>query len=418
MIPGRRKVLLATLAAALPRPILSSVKARVVIVGGGFGGAACARTLKTLSPDIDVRLLEPRPSFYTGMYCNTAISGLSELGDVVQSPGALSQLGVEWIHDQAREIDPVTRSIRLASGTSLSADFIVVSPGISIDASRIDGYSAAGANAFAHAWQGDEQVRRMRQQLDALHDGATILIAAPPDPYRCPPGPYERASLMAWRMASTGRRCKILIADSKDDFTKRGLFQLGWDTLYPGRIEWISRASGGDVVAVDAARRSLRLANGEILRPDLACIVPVQRAGQIAIRSGLTDASGWCPVHPQDFESSLHRDVYVIGDASAAHPMPKSAFCAIGHGRQAAIAIAARVRGDSIPDPTFLNTCYSLLAPDYAISVSSVYGVTDDRIATLSSGTSPLSGSRELRSREARYAHALYAQITRDTFGS
>lgn len=417
MNPRRRQVLLAGAAAALPLPSLGRVKARVAIVGGGFGGASCAKALLQMHSNIEVVLIEPREAFYTGMYCNAAISGITELGDVVQSPAAIARQGVQWLRDAVSEIDPVKKSLRLASGKTLGADFIVLSPGVSIDASRIQGYSPAIAERMPHAWLGDHPVADLRRRLDRLDDGATIVIAAPPNPYRCPPGPYERASLMAWRMASTSRRCKILIADSKDDFTKRALFQLGWDTLYPGRIEWIPRADGGELISINAADNSVLLANGERIKADLHCVIPAQRAARIAIRSGLTDASGWCPIHAEDFESSLHRDIHVIGDATSAHPMPKSAFCANAQGKQVALAIHARVRGAAVPHPTYLNTCYSLLTPDHAISVTSVFGVEDGLIQTLSSGTSPLSGDATLRAEEARYAHALYAQMTRDSFG-
>ena len=410
-------MLLAGLSALLPMPLLSAPSARVTIIGGGFGGATCARILRRYAPEIEVTLIEPRAAFYTGIYCNAAITGVTELGDVIQSPAATEQLGVRWIQQAALEIDPVRKRIRLDDGRSLDADFVVLSPGIEMIWNRIEGINAANSDHMPHAWLGDAQVLLMKRRLRALEDGSTIVIAAPPNPYRCPPGPYERASLFAWQMMHSARRCKIIIADAKDDFSKRVLFQLGWDTLYPNRIEWVPRAQGGEVVSVDHQRNTVHLANGERIHADLVNLIPPQRAAGIAHHSGLTDASGWCPIFPESFESSLHAGVHVIGDAAAAQPVAKSAFSAHVQGTQVALSIAARVRGEHVSDPTYLNTCYSLLAPDYGISISSVYTASDGYVGTRHTGISPLSGDRALRAREAQYAHALYAQITRNSFG-
>lgn len=418
MNPRRRQLLLAACAAGFPLRVGAgrAVSARVVVIGGGFGGAACAGTLRQLAPDIAVTLIEPRRYFYTGPSTNAAIASACSEGDIVRGPAGLAALGVRWIEQRAVALDPVTRRVRTADGAVHEADRVVLSPGVAMRWEGIGGLDAQRSEHMPHAWLGDAQVARLREHFEALRDGATIAIAAPANPYRCPPGPYERASLMAWRLRQTGRsRCKILLCDAKDDFTKRALFQTGWDTLYPGMIEWIPRASGGDVLAIEG--RALRLQNGARLRPDLTSLIPPQRAADIARDADLTDETGWCPVHPANFESTRHAGIHVIGDAAAAQPMPKSAFSANSQAKLVALSIAAELVGRPAPEPKLVNTCYSLLAPDYGISVGGLYGVVSGRLSTLNDGMSPPGASREVRAREALYAHQWYEQITRNTFG-
>ena len=419
---SRRALLAAGLAALLPLPPRASASpapiGRVLIVGGGFGGSACARTLRRLDPRIEVRLIEPRARFYTGPYSNAAIAGLCAEGDVVHGPTRLADDGVHWIAQRAIEIDPVRRSLRTEDGTVHAADRIVLSPGVAMRWDGVEGLDARSSDRMPHGWLGDHQVTDLRARFDALPDGAQIVISAPANPYRCPPGPYERASLMAWRLQQRGhRRTRIRILDAKDDFTKRALFQLGWDALYPGVIEWVPRAAGGELQAVDAGGSALRLHGGERLRADLACVIPPQRAAAIAQAADLVDESLWCPVDPASFESLRQPGMHVIGDACIAQPMPKSAFSANSQAKLVALHIAATFAGRALPEPRLVNTCYSLLAPDYGISVGGLYGVVSGRLSTLNDGTSPLVASRELRAREANYAQHWYEHITRDTFG-
>lgn len=419
---SRRHLLLAGLsAAALPSFAFAAkapVRARIVIVGGGFGGATCARQLRRLMPGADLTLIEPRTHFFTGPSTNAALASVCAEGDIVRGLSALEDLGVRWVREAAVGLDPVARRLTTASGATFAADRIVVSPGVAMRWDRIAGLDAATSERMPHAWLGDAQVSQLRARIEALHDGATLAISAPANPYRCPPGPYERASLIAWRLlARKKKRCKILLLDAKDDFTKRTLFQLGWDTLYPGMVEWVPHAKGGEVVAVDARRGTLTLQNGSRVRADLASVVPPQRAADIAKAGDLVDESGWCPVNPASFESTRHAGVHVIGDASIAQPMPKSAFSANSQGKLVALSIAAAFAGQPAPEARLVNTCYSLLAPDYGISVGGLYGVVSGRLSTLNDGMSPLGAARDVRAREAAYAHEWYEQITRDTFG-
>lgn len=414
-----RAAAFAAFAAAVP-PLHAARRAtaRVVIVGGGFAGAACARTLRRFAPDIAVTLVEPRRTFITGPMSNAMLAGLLSERDVTHGPAALERDGVRWVRRHAADIDPVRRRVRLDGGGTLDADCLVVAPGIALRHDAIPGLDARASERMPHAWLGDAQFRLLRKRLHALRDGGTVAIAVPQNPYRCPPGPYERASLVAGWLAQHRPRSKLLLLDAKDDFSKRALFQTAWDVRYPGRIEWIPRAAGGELVSVDARAGTLALARGDRIAPALANVIPPQRAARIVRDADLADASGWCPVHAADFQSQRHAGVYVIGDASIAQPMPKSATAAHSQAVLCALAIAAHLHGTPGPDPRLMNTCYSLVAPDYGISVGGLYGAADGRLAADSEGTSPLAGDAALRALEAAQAHEWYRGIVRDSFGA
>lgn len=411
-------VALATMSAAAPRLSASSVAARVAIVGGGFAGAACARTLRRFAPSIAVTLVEPRTQFVTGPMSNAMLTGLLPRRAVTHGPGALEREGVRWLRERAVDIDPVTRRVYLDGGGRLDADVLVVAPGIALRPDTIAGLDARARRRMPHGWLGDPQFDLLRRRLHALRDGDTVAIAVPQNPYRCPPGPYERASLFAHWLAAHRPRSKLLLLDAKDDFSKRALFQTAWDLRYPGRIEWIPRAAGGEVVAVDARRGTLQLARGDRVAVGLGNVIPPQQAGAIAFAADLVDASGWCPVHAEDFQSQRHAGIHVIGDASIAHPMPKSATAAHSQATLCALAIIARVLGGPMPEARLVNTCYSLVAPDHGISVGGLYGAVDGKLAAWSEATSPLAGDADLRAREAAQAHAWYRGIVGDTFGA
>ena len=419
---GRRAVAAALAAAVLPVwPAAAPATARVIVIGAGFGGATCAKYLHLLSPSTQVTLIDRRADFLTGPFTNLAIAGLRTVRSITRRTAAIGRSHrVATRQTEVLDIDPVTLTVALADGGSLRADRIVVSPGIAMRWGMIEGLDATAGETMPHAWLGDRQVPALRRRLEALPDGGTVLIGAPANPYRCPPGPYERASLMAHVLKHTGRsRAKILIADAKDDFSKSALFKLEWDTLYPGMIEWIPRTDGGEVVRVDAGTRQVWLrGSNRPQAPDLASIIPAQRAAELATRADLVDESGWCPIDADNFESLRHPRIHVLGDACAGAPMPKSAFAANSQAKLCASAIAAMLRGDAAPRAQLLNTCYSLVSDSQAISVSGLYEASGGKLAVVSEGMSPLSGDEALRRREARQAHAWYDNITDDSFGA
>ena len=393
---------------------------RVVVIGGGFGGASCARYLRRLSSDIAVTLVERDSSFITCPFSNAVLGGLYDMDFITHDYRALSNdHGVEVVHDSAVDVDPDAKTIQLAGGSSLSYDRLVVSPGIDIQWGAIDGYDEAASMTMPHAWKAGEQTTLLRKQLEAMPDGGVVIIAAPANPFRCPPGPYERASLIAHYLKQYKPRSKILIFDAKPGFSKQPLFEQGWQALYPGMIEWIGEVDGGAIESVDAKAMTISPTFGESQRADVVNVIPPQKAGAIAEVAGLTDDNGWCPIDQRTFESRLQEHVHVIGDAATASPMPKSGFAASSQGKVCATAIVASLSEQDMPAPSLVNTCYSLVGPDYGISVAAVYQLADDGIAAVqgAGGVSPKDADGVFRVAESRYAVGWYQSITADIWG-
>jgi NADPH-dependent 2,4-dienoyl-CoA reductase/sulfur reductase-like enzyme len=269
-----------------------------------------------------------------------------------------------------------------------------------------------------HAWRAGEQTLLLRRQLEAMKDGGVVVIAAPANPFRCPPGPYERASLIAHYLKTRKPRSKVLVLDAKDTFSKQRLFLGAWSELYPGLLEWVPLSKGGKVISVDVAARTLVTDFGRH-KADVANVIPPQQAGRIAQAAGVTDRSGWCPIDPVTFESTLQPGIHVIGDAAIAGAMPKSAFAANSQAKTCAIAIAQLLTGAKPALPKLINTCYSLVAPDYAISVAGVYAPSGGQLAEVpgSAGVSPANAPRATRAMEATLADAWFRTITTEVFG-
>jgi sulfide dehydrogenase [flavocytochrome c] flavoprotein subunit len=393
---------------------------RVVVIGGGFGGASCARYLRRLSSDIDVTLVERDSKFMTCPFSNAVLGGLYDIDFITHRYDALrDKYGVKIVHDSAVDIDVDAKKVRLAAGSSLQYDRLVVSPGIDLRWGAIEGYDEAASAIMPHAWKAGEQTMILRRQLEAMPDGGVVIIASPANPFRCPPGPYERASLIANYLKKNKPRSKILIFDAKPKFSKQPLFEQGWQTLYPGMIEWISESEGGAIDAVDVKAMTVNPTFGDPQKGDVINVIPPQKAGSIAEVAGLADENGWCPVDQHTFESRMQQDIHVIGDASIATPMPKSGFAASSQGKVCATAIVASLSGQEMPDPSYVNTCYSLVGPDYGISVAAVYRLGDDGIAAVqgAGGVSPKDVGAEFRLAESRYAVGWYQSITSDIWG-
>ena len=404
-------------------PVLGQAKTaggRVVVIGGGFGGASCARYLRRLSSDIDVTLVERDSKFMTCPFSNAVLGGLYDMDFITHGYEALREkYGVKIVHDSAVDVDAGAKKVRLANGSSLQYDRLVVSPGIDLRWDAIEGYDEAASAAMPHAWKAGEQTTILRRQLEAMPDGGVVVIAPPGNPFRCPPGPYERASLIAHYLKKHKPRSKILIFDAKPKFSKQPLFEQGWQALYPGMIEWISESEGGAIDGVDIKAMTVNPTFGDPQKGDVINVIPPQKAGMIAGVAGLTDDNGWCPVDQRTFESKAQKDIHVIGDAAIATPMPKSGFAASSQGKVCAAAIVASLSGQEMPDPSYVNTCYSLVGPDYGISVAAVYRLGDDGIAAVAGagGVSPKDADAEFRAAESRYAVGWYQSITSDIWG-
>jgi len=392
---------------------------RVVVVGGGFGGATCAKYLKRADQNIQVTLVEPNTKLVTCPFSNAVIGGMRNIDFITQTYDALrTKHGVNVVHDTVTAIDAAGKKVTLKSGKTLPYDRLVVSPGIDFKWTAIAGYSEQAAAVMPHAWKAGPQTTLLQQKLVAMKDGGLVVIVAPPNPYRCPPGPYERASLIAHYLKTHKPKSKVIILDPKDDFSKKGLFMAGWEKLYPGMIEWVPGAKGGEVVSVNT---KTMVVEGKLDKYKAAVVnvIPPQTAGAIALKSGLADDKGWCPVDFKTFESKLHPGIHVIGDASIAGALPKSAYAANSEAKIAASAIVSMFRGEAVADASYVNTCYSLLAPNYGISVAGVYRLTDKGIVPIegSGGVSPMDASAGFREDEAKYATGWYAGITADSWG-
>jgi sulfide dehydrogenase [flavocytochrome c] flavoprotein subunit len=407
------------IAAGVVRQAWTQTQARVVVVGGGFGGATCAKYIRRADAAIEVTLVEPHRQFMTCPFSNAVIAGLRNVASVTYGYDALRQRhGVHVIHASVVGIDPMARRITLDDGSVLAYDRLVLSPGIDLRWGEIEGYDAVASEVFPHAWKAGPQTVLLRQQLEAMPDGGLVLISAPAEPYRCPPGPYERASLIAHYLKTHKPRSKLLILDAKSAFSKQELFRQAWGHLYPGLLEWIPQSQSGRVVRVDTHAYTVST-DFDDYKPAVANIIPPQQAAAVARMAGLDDGKGWCPVRASTFESTVHTGIHVIGDAAIANPMPKSAFSANNQAKTCAAAIVAILRGEAVSTPALMNTCYSLVAPDYGISIAAVYRVVDEKIVTVdsSSGVSPLDAPAEIRALEAEYATSWYANISADTFG-
>tara|TARA_B100000427_G_scaffold300521_1_gene282956 strand:+ start:214 stop:1506 length:1293 start_codon:yes stop_codon:yes gene_type:complete len=407
------------LASGLAAPaVLARAKARVVVVGGGFGGASAAKYLTRFDPGIDVTLVEPSTHFVTCPFSNTVIAGMHDIDDITQNFSAMQRRGVKVVHDLATAIDGARKKVVLSGGAELEFDRCVVSPGIDFRWGVIEGTSPDTAETLPHAWKAGPQTLLLRKQLQAMRDGGTFIISPPVDPFRCPPGPGERISLVAHYLKQHKPKSKIVVLDPKQKFSKQGLFKQGWEKLYPGMIDYHNLDNDGVVRRVDAVAKTLYTDFGEYTG-DVINFIPPQQAAAIAQVSGLADNTGWCPVDHRTFESTLVPGVHVIGDASIASPMPKSGFSASTQGKVCAAAIAALVGGGQPGTPKFVNTCYSLVAPDYGISVAMVYGYDDGKIVKVagSGGLSPMDAPEFDRQQEALYADGWYRSISNDIWG-
>ncbi|MBN9487062.1 MAG: FAD-dependent oxidoreductase [Alphaproteobacteria bacterium] len=415
----RRTLLKLTAAAALaPTVVRAQGAAKVVVVGGGFGGAVCARTLKTMAPAIGVTLVEPNKTYTACPFSNEVIAGLRELKQQEFSYEAIARNGVTVAATTATAVDSAAKIVTLGDGSKLSYDRLVIAPGIDLDWKALPGYDEAAAEKMPHAWKAGPQTALLRRQLEAMEDGGVVVISVPAAPYRCPPAPYERASQIAWYLKAKKPRSKVLLLDAKDSFSQQRLFQAAWTKLYPGMIEWVPLSQGGNVTSVDPATRTFNT-DFDKHKADVANVVPPQKAAAIAQTAGVADRTGWCPVSSIAFESELQPSIHVLGDAALMGAMPKAAFSANAQGKACAAAIVDLLAGRTPAEPRLVSACYNLAAPDYGFSIVGVYRPEKGQFLEVpgAGGTSPIDGDSALRAQEARYAEAGFRVLTAETFG-
>jgi sulfide dehydrogenase [flavocytochrome c] flavoprotein chain len=352
---------------ATPAP----AKARVVVIGGGYGGATAAKYIRLWDPSIDVVLVEREAGFVSCPISNLVLAGYSSMDEISRGYDGLRRHGVTVVRDEVTAIDASRKSVKLARGADIAYERLIVSPGVDFTFSEVEGYeSAMQAGAVLHAWKAGPQTVALRQQLEQMSDGGVYILSVPMAPYRCPPGPYERASMVAAYFKHAKPRSKVLVLDANADVTSKGpLFKRAWGDLYPGILEF-----RGNAKVIGVERGAVR-SEFDTIRGDVLNVVPPHRAGDIAMKSGLiTTNNRWCDVDWRTMESKAVKGVHVIGDATlSASGMPKSASMANNHAKIAAAAVVELLSGRAPQPVKIINTCYSFVSQKEAIRVSSVH---------------------------------------------
>ncbi len=391
-------------------------KGRVVIIGGGAGGASVAHYLKKSAPQLDVTLIEAQAKYTTCFFSNLYLGGFRTLDSITHDYEGLKKLGVKVVTELATDVDTEKKQVTLKNGDKLSYDKLVLSPGIDFKYDAIEGYSAQAAKTMPHAWKAGVQTQILKTQLQNMKAGGTVVMAAPPNPFRCPPGPYERASMIANYLQKHKPGSKLMIFDPKEKFSKMALFQEGWLDYYDGIIEWVSpEFTDGGVKKVDVSAMTVTTGDGEVTKADVANIIPPQKAGKIAHIAGCTKGD-WCPINPKDFSSALKKDVYVIGDASIAKAMPKSAFSANSQARVVANAIQAELVGKRLFPARYRNTCWSMISVDNSVKVGANYTAGPDKLISKDGFISQTKESDELRKKTFNESVSWYDSITNEMF--
>jgi NADPH-dependent 2,4-dienoyl-CoA reductase/sulfur reductase-like enzyme len=398
--------------------VLGQGKARVVVIGGGAGGATVAKYVARDGGEaIEVTLVEPLKEYATCFFSNLYLGGFRKYEDNVHSYDALaSKYGVTIQQQMATGVDRDKREVTLADGTVLPYDRLVVSPGIELKFDSVPGYSEAAAEKMPHAWKPGAQTKLLKSMIDAVPDGGLVVMLAPPNPYRCPPGPYERVSMMAHQFKSTGRgNCKIIVIDPKDKFSKQGVFQPAWEKYYPGMIEWFSPMIHGGVKSIDPDTNQV-VTDFETYKADLVNVIPAQKAGRIATDAGLANDGGYCPIEAATMKSTADPNVYVVGDACIPGDMPKSAFAANSQAKVAAMSIRAELTDARTFPARFANTCWSLIETDDCVKVGGRYEATAEKIAQTEGFVSQPTDTAAIRAQNYQESLGWYAGITADIF--
>lgn len=404
---------------AMPGYLRAQGKPRVVVIGGGAGGATAAKYLaKDSAGALDVTLVEAGDTFTTCFFSNLYLGGFRDLASITHSYDQLgSKYGIKKVTGMAAGVDKAAKTVTMADGAAIPYDRLVLAPGIDLIWDSVPGYSEEAAGTAPHAWKAGPQTELLKAKLDALADGDNIVMVAPPNPYRCPPGPYERISMMAHVLKSKGfTKSKIFVIDPKDKFSKQGLFQEGWEKHYPGMVEWYGPDVHGGVKSVDVAAGKVET-DLDAFEGALLNIIPAQRAGAIAAAAGVTDDKGWCPIDAGSMRSTMDEAIYVIGDAAIAGEMPKSGFSANSQAKVAAMNIRAELSDAKAFPAKYSNTCWSLIATDDSVKVGAQYEPKDGKIAAVENFVSKTGEDAALR--KATYAESVgwYDGIVADMFG-
>ena len=407
----------AAVAGSLAAPmVMAQGRPRVGVVGGGAGGATAARYIaKDSKGEVDVTLIEPTRTYYTCFFSNLYLGGFKEIDDIGHTYGGLAANGVNVVHDWAVGVDRDAKTVALAGGGSVAYDKLILSPGIDFVEGAVEGWDMSAQNAMPHAYKAGSQSELLRAQLQAMPEGGTFAMVAPPNPYRCPPGPYERVSMVAHWLKLNNPTAKILVADPKPKFSKMALFQEGWNNHYAGMVDWVGEDFGGGEVSVDPAAMTVTI-DGEVTNVDVCNVIPAMKAGRIADLAGVTDGN-WAPVNAADMSTKADPDIYVLGDASQQGDMPKSGFSANSQAKVCANAVRGALTGSKVFPAKFSNTCWSLIETNDGVKVGATYEATDEKIAKVDGFISQTGESADIRKATYEESEGWYTGITTDMFG-
>ncbi|MCI4664470.1 MAG: NAD(P)/FAD-dependent oxidoreductase [Neomegalonema sp.] len=400
-------------------PAIAQARPRLVVVGGGAAGATVAKYVAKDSPKIQVTLVEDSKAYTSCFFSNLYLAGLRTLASLTHRYDALAErYGVTLVTSRASAIDRDRKLVRLADGSAVAYDRLALSPGVSFDYDAVRGYTPSAAEQMPHAYQAGFQTFLLRRQIAAMRPGGVFVLAPPTSPYRCPPGPYERASMIAKYFKRRNPTAKIIILDAKDSFAKQPLFEEGWAASYPGMIEWRPASfSGGGLKEVDVKEMLLIDGEGERIRADAASVIPPQRAGDIALSADLTDSDGWAVVDGSQMRSRLDPNIFIVGDAARAGAMPKSGFAANSQARVAALAIRADLDGATLFPARFRNTCWSFIDNQNVVKVGANYAFRDGDIRVVDRFVSKVGEPPSVRFDNTLEANAWYGAIASDMLG-
>ncbi|NBD29827.1 MAG: FAD-dependent oxidoreductase [Alphaproteobacteria bacterium] len=390
---------------------------RVVVVGGGAGGATAARYIaKDSNGEIDVTLIEPTRHYYTCFFSNLYLGGFREMDSLGHSYGGLAgDYGINVLHDWATGVDRDAKTVSTAGGYTLPYDRLILSPGIDFVDGAVPGWDISVQDRMPHAYKAGSQTELLKAQIEAMPEGGTYAMVAPPNPFRCPPGPYERVSMVAHLLKQINPTAKILIADPKQNFSKQALFEEGWNRHYAGMIERIGPDFGGGNVEVDPEAMTLSI-DGAVENVDACNVIPAMKAGRIADIAGITEGN-WAPVNAADLSSKMDENIHVLGDACAQGDMPKSGFSANSQAKVCANAVRGALTGTTVFPARFANTCWSLIDTDDGVKVGATYEATEEKIAKVDGFISETGESADVRAATYQESIGWYDGITTDMFG-
>jgi len=403
---------------AWPRFALAQASAKVVIVGGGAGGATAAHYVKQGAPELDVTLIETNPIYSSSFFSNPYLGGLRSLESLNHTYGGLARLGIKVVHDTANDVDAAKKIVKTRGGRSYHYDRLVLSPGITMKYDSVGGYSPEVAHVMPHAYTTSAAGKRqLKRQLRAMRDGGVVVLVPPNNPYRCPPGPYERACMIAHYLKTKKPKSKLIILDPKKSFSTQPVIMEAIETRYRDIIELnlSNEIDDFSVASIDARTGEIATRAGTRVRADVANIIPQQRAGDIAVRAGCAEGD-WCPINPANFASRTAKHVYVLGDAAMSADMPKSASSANSQAKVVAADILADLAKHPPLPAHYRTTCWSLLAPDDSVKIAADFAPNSGRLERIEGFVSQPGEPAEVRLQNYQESLAWYAAILSDMF--